>query len=182
MRLLLALAAVAALLIGGCGGSDSSNATSTTGSGSSGIPPKSSPAESQKIESTPFGKRVTIVCFNGARALGSLPRFPFPTFDLIHPDAARLPAVGRYFEQGSLPAYQKLIARLKAVKPPAAEQQRYDDFVTQVEALAANLKRQIAAAKSSDAKGFVAAVKAVDNRKLANAESALGVRACFGIS
>ncbi len=179
MRLLAVLTAVAALLIGGCGGSDSSTAPGTT---SSGIAPKSSPATSQKIESTPFGRRVTIVCFNGARALGSLPRFPFPTFDPIHPDAARLPAVGRYFEQGSLPAYQKLVSQLKAVKAPAAQRQDYDDFVTGVEGLVANVKRQIATAKSSDVKGFVATVKAVDNRKLANAESALGVRACFGIS
>lgn len=181
MRRLLALIATVALLAGGCGGgSDSSPSTSPKGSSSP--KPKNSPAQLAKIESTPFGKKVTLVCFNGARSLGSLPRFPFPTFDPIHPDPGRLPAIGRYFEQGSLPAFEKLITKLKAVEAPPAEQQRYDDFVSEIEALTANLKRQIAAAKSSDAKAFAAAVKDVDNRPLANAESALGVRACFGIS
>jgi len=125
---------------------------------------------------------VTSVCFTSTEALGALPQFPFPTFDPLHPEVSKLPAIARFFESGSLPAYQKLLAKLKKVKPPAAEKQKYEQFVNQVDALVANLKRQIASAKSSDAKGFIATVKAAGGTGLPDAESALGIRACYGIS
>jgi hypothetical protein len=182
VRALIALAAIAALLtaLGACGGgSDSSSSTST----SSGSSSKSSPAgPNAALENSPFGKKVTGVCFTGTQALGTLPQFPFPAFDPLHPQVSKLAAIARFFENGSLPAYQKLIAELKKVKPPAAEKQKYEEFVHQLDLLVANLKRQISAAKSSDVQGFIKTVKAVDNRGLANAESALGIRACYGIS
>jgi hypothetical protein len=182
VRSLIALAAIAALAMtfGACGGGSDS-------SGSTGTKPKSSSTTSPAgpnaaLENSPFGKKVTSVCFLGTRGLGSLPRFPFPAFDPLHPEVSKLPAIARYFENGSLPVYQKLIAGLKKVKPPPAQKQKYDEFLHQLDLLAANLKRQIAAAKSSDSKGFTATVKTAGGTGLPNAESALGIRACYGIS
>ncbi len=183
MRGRIALAAIAALAIalGSCGGgSDSSS--STTNASSSESPSAGNPAATHAVEKTPFGKRVTAVCFTGTQALGTLPQFPFPSFDPLHPEVSKLPAIARFFENGSLPAYQKLLGELKKIQPPASEKKKYDDFVHQLELLVVNVKRQVAAAKSSDAKAFVVAVKAAGGQGLPNAESALGVRACYGIS
>ena len=182
MRGLTALAAIAAVAtaLGACGGGSDSSSSTSTSSESSGTGTPVGPDAA--LENSPFGKRVTSVCFLGTQALGSLPRFPFPGFDPLHPEVSKLPAIARYFENGSLPAYQKLIAELKKVNPPAAEKQKYEEFVHQLELLVANLQRQTAAAKSSDVKGFIATVKTAGGTGLPNAESALGIRACYGIS
>jgi hypothetical protein len=181
VRALVALAAIAALVtLGACGGGSDSSSSTTGSSKSSSAGSPAGP--NAALENSPFGKKVTSVCFLGTQALGSLPQFPFPAFDPLHPKVFKLAAIARFFENGSLPAYQKLIAELKKVKPPAAERQKYEEFVHQLDLLAANLKRQISAAKSSDVKGFIATVKAAGGTGLPNAESALGIRACYGIS
>jgi hypothetical protein len=181
-RITLGAIAAVAIVLGGCGGgSDSSSSTSTTTTNST---PSSAgnPTATHAVERTPFGKRVTAVCFKGTEALGTLPQFPFPTFDPLHPEVSKLPAIASFFQSGSLPAYQKLIAELKKIQPPASQKKKYDEFVQQLDRLVANLERQVAAAKSSDAKAFVVTVKAAGGQGLPDAESALGIRSCYGIS
>jgi hypothetical protein len=182
VRVLTATVAIVLLAAsGGCGGGSDSSSTGTIPAAAT-PPGSSSAAESRAVERTAFGKRVTAACFTGSQALGSLPPFPDPAFDSLHPEVAKLPAIARFFERGPLPAYEKLLGQLKAIDPPAAEKPKYDEFVHQVDALVADLKRQIAAAKGSDAKGFTAAVRAAGGTGLPDAESALGIRACYGIS
>jgi outer membrane murein-binding lipoprotein Lpp len=68
------------------------------------------------------------------------------------------------------------------VKPTAAETQHFEAFVRQIEMQVPDLKRQIAAAKSSDVSGFIATVKEIGASvsKLRAAQASLGVPACVG--
>jgi hypothetical protein len=175
MRRPAALTAIVAILLGlgGCGGGSGSDSKTFT---------IKSTGAAHPVEGTRFGKRVGAICFRRAAELGSLPRFPNPQFDPLHPAPSELPEVGRFFEQNQVPAFQKLIVALRKVDPPPAYEKRYDEFVTQLESLVANLKRQAATAKSSDVNGFVAAIKDAGGLGLPKAESALGITACYGIA
>jgi hypothetical protein len=177
VRRLALLASVVALALGlgACGGGSGSDGSSSTTAKSTTTTVPSSHA----IEATPFGKQVTTVCLASAKRLDSLPRFPNPQFDPLHPKPSELPEIGRYFSAGQLPALEVLVAKLKKVDPPAAYEQRYDEFLAQLDKLVANLKRQATAAKAADTKGFVAAIKDAGGLGLPNAESALGITACY---
>jgi hypothetical protein len=162
----IALAAAAALVA--CGDSDSSS--SSGGSGS--------------VEQTPYGKELAKLCREASKSLSSGPPFPDPNFNALQPDASQLPAIGRFFENGSLPVFEKIEAKAQKLQPSAGEKQHLEAFVRQLDARVANLKQQIAAAKASDVSGFVATVKAADasTQKLQTAEAQLGVSDCTGIS
>jgi hypothetical protein len=169
---LLAATAGLGLGLGACGGGSGSDSSSSTAA-------KKPAAPSHAAEATPFGKRVTAVCLVGAKRLDSLPRFPNPQFDPLHPKASELPEIGRYFATGQLPAFETLVANLKKVDPPPAYRQRYDELLAQLDKTVANLRRQTSAAKAADVKAFVAAIKAAGGLGLPKAESALGITACY---
>ncbi len=163
---LLAAIVALALGLGACGGGSDDSSSTTAPS-------------SHAIEATPFGKQVTTVCLASATRIASLPRFPNPQFDPLHPKASELPEIGRYLSGGQLPAVEALVAKLNKVDPPATYQQPYDEFLAQLDRLVANLKRQTAAAKAADVNAFVAAIKDAGGLGLPKAESALGITACY---
>lgn len=162
---LTALAAIAAL--GGCGSSSgsSSNTTSTVASA---------------LSQTPYGKQLSAVCTSAGKTLSALPGFPYPTFNPLHPEASKLPAIGRFFERTSAPAFQKILLSIDKVQPPPTEKGQFDAFRSQYASFVANLKRQIAAAKASDVSGFVVTVRRLSQStsQLHRTEALLGVTAC----
>ena len=174
MRKRIALTPLAAVLLAAaaltaCGSSsDSSSQATSTSSGS--------------VAQTAYGKQLASFCSQAKKELSSNPPFPYPTFNPFHPDASKLPAIGRFFEKNSLPAFEKIAADVKKVKPTAAEKQQFEAFVRQLDLQVPDLKRQIAAAKSSDVSGFIATVKQLGASvsKLRAAQAALGVPACSG--
>ena len=163
------LATLAAAALVACGSSsDTSSQTTSTNSGS--------------VAQTAYGKQLASFCSQAKKELSSNPPFPYPTFNPFHPDASKLPAIGRFFEKNSVPAFEKIAADVKNVKPTAAEKQHFEAFVRQIEMQVPDLKRQIAAAKSSDVSGFIATVKEIGASvsKLRAAQASLGVPACVG--
>jgi hypothetical protein len=174
MRIRTALTPLAAVLLAAaaltaCGSSsDSSTQATSTSSGS--------------VAQTAYGKQLASFCSQAKKELSSNPPFPYPTFNPFHPDASKLPAIGRFFEKNSVPAFEKIAADVKNVKPTAAEKQHFEAFVRQIEQQVPDLKRQIAAAKSSDVSGFIATVKEIGASvsKLRAAQASLGVPACRG--
>jgi len=165
----LATVLLAAAVLTACGSSSDSSTQATS-------------ASSGSVAQTAYGKQLASFCSQAKKELSSNPPFPYPTFNPFHPDASKLPAIGRFFEKNSLPAFEKIAADVKKVKPTAAEKQHFEAFVRQLDLQVPDLKRQIAAAKSSDVSGFIATVKQLGASvsKLRAAQAALGVPACSG--
>jgi hypothetical protein len=161
------LLAAAALTACGSSSNSSSQATSTS---------------SGSVAQTPYGKQLASFCSQAKKELSSNPPFPYPTFNPFHPDASKLPAIGRFFEKNSLPAFEKIAADVKKVKPTAAEKKHFEAFVRQIDQQVPDLSRQIAAAKSSDVSGFIVTVRQIGASvsKLRAAQASLGVPACIG--
>jgi hypothetical protein len=174
MRERIALTPLAAVLLAAaaltaCGSSSDSSTQATS-------------ASSGSVAQTAYGKQLASFCSQAKKELSSNPPFPYPTFNPFHPDASKLPAIGRFFEKNSLPAFEKIAADVKKVKPTAAEKQHFEAFVRQLDLQVPDLKRQVAAAKSSDVSGFIATVKQLGASvsQLRAAQAALGVPACSG--
>jgi hypothetical protein len=163
---------MASAVLAACGSSSSSSTTSTSAS-----------SGSNSVAQTPYGKQLASFCSQAKKELSGNPPFPYPTFNPFHPDASKLPAIGRFFEKNSLPAFEKIDADVKKLKPTAAEKEHFEAFVRQLDSQVATLKRQIAAAKSSDVSGFVVTVKQVGASvsQLRAAEASLAVPACSGL-
>ena len=165
----LATVLLAAAVLTACGSSSDSSTQATS-------------ASSGSVAQTAYGKQLASFCSQAKKELSSNPPFPYPTFNPFHPDASKLPAIGRFFEKNSLPAFEKIAADVKKVKPTAAEKQHFEAFVRQLDLQVPDLKRQVAAAKSSDVSGFIATVKQLGASvsQLRAAQAALGVPACSG--
>jgi hypothetical protein len=167
----LATLLLAAVALAACGGSSnsSSQGTSTSSGGS--------------VAQTAYGKQLARVCKQAKKELAAAPAFPFPTFNPFHPDASKLPAIGRFFERTSLPDFEKIVIRFGKVQPPPSARQNLDKFRAQLDGFVTNLKRQIAAAKSSDVRGFIVTVKGTgaSTSQLPVTEASLDVPACSGI-
>jgi len=172
----LATVLLAAAVLTACGSSSDSSTQATS-------------ASSGSVAQTAYGKQLASFCSQAKKELSSNPQelssnppFPYPTFNPFHPDASKLPAIGRFFEKNSLPAFEKIAADVKKVKPTAAEKQHFEAFVRQLDLQVPDLKRQVAAAKSSDVSGFIATVKQLGASvsQLRAAQAALGVPACSG--
>jgi len=105
--------------------------------------------------------------------------FPLADFDPENPNAADLPAVGRYFAAG-LEAQPRAIASLKGLTPTAEQREEVDALVEAWEAQYASAKTQVRAALASDAPSFVATLDAAaaSNEAVSAATSALGVPDC----
>ena len=136
------------------------------------------------IAQTPYGKKLASVCSAIKKKLNSNPPFPISNFNPIHPDVSKLPTVGRFFEQNSLPDFEAGVASLDKLHPPADQKQKFEQFRKAFDADAASLKRQVDAAKASQAAAFVATVHAV-TRVIARAKvagAALGIPACSNVA
>lgn len=85
--------------------------------------------------------------------------FPYLNFNASVPSpASLLPAVGAFYSDTSLPAFQEGLRRLRALGRPASGRSTWSTFITDWAAWTDNLERQVRAAKARDAKGFVRTV------------------------
>ena len=85
--------------------------------------------------------------------------FPLLRFDPMHPDPKRLPTVGDYFARyGGLPATNHALHQLT---PPATDADQWRALLRLTDKSAANVQRQIAAARARDVATFVETVRVV---------------------
>ena len=102
--------------------------------------------------------------------------FPLFQFDPMHPDPKQLPTVGDYFAKyGGLPETTDALHRLT---PPPADAVRWRALLHLADVSAANVQRQIAAARARDAQTFVDTVRVV--QQLGPQVDAAGSRFGFG--
>ncbi|HWW90772.1 MAG TPA: hypothetical protein VNY35_08345 [Solirubrobacteraceae bacterium] len=107
--------------------------------------------------------------------------FPYPSFNPLHPERSKLPAIGRYFERaGGLAIVTKELAQLRALGTPPSHQADWRRLLAAKQARVTATAKQIQAALVTDAPTFIATVNtltAVMDQERA-AASALGAPAC----
>lgn len=90
--------------------------------------------------------------------------FPFTDFDPFKPDAARLPAVGEFFDRN--PNNHTLVTELSALGEPATGGASWHTLLDEVRTSTALAQGQIAAAKAADVHGFTTNVAQTQNERL----------------
>jgi hypothetical protein len=156
----VAFASVVLLLgVTACGSSNKSGSAATAAS-STAPPAVSTPATAANKLEASFVARVNAVCARAKAAIGAHGKFPYPTFDPLHPDVTLLPKVGAFFAATQATG-DRVPRELRNLGNPRTGQGEW----TQLVALATQSRliadRQIAAAKASDVPAFVATVHAV---------------------
>jgi hypothetical protein len=162
----LGLALVA--LASGCGSKSSTGSHST------------STLAASTATATTFINRANAICTKPHTGPSPGP-FPFPSFDPLHPDRSKLPAIGRYFEHADVvPALRGQIAELKALGTPPRDQA---DWQRMLAAMQSNLNAsagQVQAALSSNVPVFISTVNTVTTTMSEERATALafGARSC----
>jgi hypothetical protein len=107
--------------------------------------------------------------------------FPYPSFNPLHPERSKLPAIGRYFERGGgLAIVTKELAQLRALGTPPSNQADWQRLLAAKQARVTATAKQIQAALVTDVPTFIATVNtltAVTDQERA-AALALGAPAC----
>jgi hypothetical protein len=156
------------VLVSGCG-SKSSTATHST----------STPAASTAA-ATVFVNRANAICTKPQTGPSPGP-FPFPSFDPLHPDRSKLPAIGRYFEHpNALPVLRGQIAQLRALGTPPKDQPDWQRLLAAMQSNLTATARQYQAALTANVSVFIATVKTVTatmSQERASA-TAFGARGC----
>jgi hypothetical protein len=111
-----------------------------------------------------FRSRAGARCSKAASALAALPPFPFDGFDPLHPDAAQLPDVGRFFTgpHDARPILQTLADELAALGRPPAQRSEWKRLLAERAQQLTLIQRQDDAALAADVAGFVKSVKDSD--------------------
>ena len=98
-----------------------------------------------------------------AAAVRAAPRaVPVPSFEPLHPDRSKLPAIGRYFERTSaLPMLRRELAQLRALGTPPKDQADWQRLLAAKQSSLTEIARQYQAALKTDVPTFVATVRAL---------------------
>jgi hypothetical protein len=135
-------------LVSGCG------SKSSTGTHSTSTPSASAAAAA-------FINRANAICTKPQIGPGPGP-FPFPSFDPLHPDRSKLPAIGRYFERANaIPVLRGQIAQLNALGTPPKDQADWQRLLAAMQSNLTASARQDQAALTSNVPVFIATVKTV---------------------
>lgn len=164
----LALALVA--LVSGCGSKSSSGGQSSSATSAS------APASSAAA----FVKRANTICTQPATGPTPGP-FPFPSFDPLHPDRSKLPAIGRYFERtDTLAIDRRELAQLKALGAPPKDQSDWQRLLAAKQSGLTATAKQYKAALATDAPTFIATVNTLTaaTSEEVSAASGFGVTGC----
>jgi hypothetical protein len=146
----LALALVA--LASGCGSKSSSARQSASASAAS--PAAAAAAAAAKA----FVDRADAICTQPPTGPDPGP-FPFPSFDPLHPDRSKLPAIGRYFKRtNSLPMLRRELAQLKALGTPPKDQSDWQKLLAAKQSGVSATAKQYQAALATDVPTFIATV------------------------
>ncbi len=108
-----------------------------------------------------FVNRANAICTKPQTAPSPGP-FPFPSFDPLHPDRSKLPAIGRYFERANgLRVLRVEFAQLRALGTPPKEQSDWKRLLTAMQGNLAATASQYQAALAANVPVFIATVKTV---------------------
>jgi hypothetical protein len=155
-------AAVVLLLaacIAGCGGSSNSTATSRT---TASIP---EPSASSRLDAA-FIARADAVCARANAAIEKAHgKFPYSTFDPLHPDPKLLPKVGAFFASSQAIA-DRVPGELQALGDPQRNAALWHQMLALSRQSRAIAHRQVAAAQASNAPAFVATVQAIESESM----------------
>jgi hypothetical protein len=136
-------------LVSGCGSKSSTGTHST-----------STPAASTAA-ATAFVNRANAICTKPQTGPSPGP-FPFPSFDPLHPDRSKLPAIGRYFEHANaLPVLRGQIAQLRALGTPPKDQPDWERLLAAMQSNLTATASQYQAALAANVPAFIATVKTV---------------------
>ena len=100
---------------------------------------------------TAFVAKADGICARAVAQHGDA-KLPVADFDPLHPNAADLPAVGRYFARYG--RADSTAAQLDALSPPTKHAAEWAKLRALVDQAAANARQQIKLAESSDVAGF----------------------------
>lgn len=154
-RLVVVVAALAVVALAACG-SSGRKAVATQSSASQGASSQQSTVAGQL--SPAFVATVNRLCVGASKRLHKVQgSFPFSRFDPLHPDRRLLPAVGAYFQRAHL-VTDRLPDALSRLAPTPAGRAAWAQIVALARTGRDISRRQVAAAKSSDASAFVATV------------------------
>jgi hypothetical protein len=152
----------------GCGSKSSSSGKSTSTSTTS-----SSTASA-------FVARAIAICTEPQTGPAPAP-FPFPSFNPLHPDRSKLPAIGRYFSHTNTPSIlRRELARLRALGTPPKDQADWQRLLAAKQSSLAAITRQYQAALASDVPTFISTVRMVttDQTQERTAASGFGATYC----
>lgn len=122
------------------------------------------------------------ICLKASRQLATLPPFPFPNFDPLHPDLTLLPRVGAFFTGTGdpRPILETLDARLRTLGRPPASQDWWKRLLRARSAELGVINQQDRAALTANAPAFVHSVQQSITafRKIAISATVLGAARC----
>jgi hypothetical protein len=154
-------------LVSGCGSKSSTGTNSTSTSAAS-------------AAATAFVNRANAICTKPQTGAPPGP-FPFPSFDPLHPDRSKLPAIGRYFERANaLPVLRGQIAQLRALGTPPKDQADWRRLLAAMQSNLTATASQYQAALTANVPVFIATVKTVTttmSQERASA-TAFGAKGC----
>jgi hypothetical protein len=160
--------ALALLAAAGCGSKSSSGVRSASTSAAS------------SAAATAFVNRANAICTQPQAGPGPGP-FPFPSFDPLHPDRSKLPAIGRYFERANaLPVLRRQLAQLRALGTPPKDQADWQRLLATKQSGLTATATQYQAALVTDVPTFIATVKTLtaDTGQERAAASGFGATGC----
>jgi len=120
-----------------------------------------------------FTDKATGTCVSASKAPQK--RFPYPDFNPMKPDVAKLPAIGAFYTANGWPVAHMLQTQLHALGEPDSGRKVWDRFLAQFDRYIATYRQQIETARKSDAKGFTAT--AVEFRDMVNGANAAADKA-----
>lgn len=129
-----------------------------------------------------FIARANALCARASDGLASLPSFPFPTFDPLHPAPSLLPAVGAFFTGAGdpRPIFRRLDTALRGLGEPVRERALWRAAMTARDRELAVIGEQDEAALAADVRSFVASVRddAAAFRRVALTATIFGIGRC----
>ena len=152
---------LAAVGISACGSSSRTTSTSTQPAQTAAPPTTSiaSPSKATAIDAA-FLARANAVCARAKIRIDAHGRFPYQTFDALHPDVKLLPRIGAFFAQSQSTA-DRVPVELRQLGSPHNAQTLWSEMLALAKQDRAIGDRQIPAAKASDVTGLVATVNAI---------------------
>jgi hypothetical protein len=143
--------------VAGCGGSSNSTGTSSIAPASTPAPPAS-----PRLDAA-FIARANAVCVRANAAVENAHgKFPYSSFDPLHPDPKLLPNVGAFFASSQTIA-DRVPAELQALGDPPQNVALWHQMLALTRQGRAVAHQQVAAAQASNAPAFVATVHKVES-------------------
>ena len=154
-----ATSVVLALGVAACGSSKRSNSATTAASSTSPPPAVSIPSTVATTLDPSFIARANAICARAKAAIDAHGRFPYPSFDPLHPNPQLLPTIGAFFAANQ-PITERTLGELRGLGSPRRAQSQWTQLLALAKQDRVIADRQIVAAKAANVPAFVATVNA----------------------